>query len=70
MSWAEQFQPIHELITQINLKEFDNMKTVQKVFLGVAALCVFALILISLSVLSDAKTFDHEQLENLKTHLE
>ena len=46
------------------------MKTVQNVFLGVAALCVFALILISLSVLSDTKTFDHEQLENLKTHLE
>ena len=46
------------------------MKTVQKVFLGVAALCVFVLTLISLSAVSDAKTFDSEQLDNLKTHLE
>ena len=46
------------------------MKTVQKIFLGVVALCMFVLTLISLSVVSDSKTFDHEQLENLKTHLE
>ena len=46
------------------------MKIVQKVFLGVAALCMFVLTLISLSIVSDAKTFYHEQLENLKIHLE
>ena len=47
-----------------------KMSSLDKFMCGVSGLLLLALTLVCLFYTSDTKTFDHDQLEQLKTHLE
>lgn len=46
------------------------MSSLDKFMYGVSGLLLLALTLVCLFYTSDTKTFDHDQLEQLKIHLE